>query len=553
MTRRPRSITSMYLQGSLVLAGLAVVVMLVVMGLEYRAFNREADSLRKSYLEEQKNHIRFDTDRVLRYIASEHSTRRLAVDEAVLKRQILSAISKLYGRPDGTGYIFIYNFDGICLSDPVQPQNIGKNLYDFKDPDGVQVIKELIDVSRQPDGGFVHYTWVKPTTKERSPKVSYARAFTPWKWMVGTGVYLDEIEKVIARKREALHRRMISMLLKLAALMALLFGVGLAGVGLINRIIRKETENFERFFAQAAQSHVRIDPRQVRLEEFRQMAAHVNTMVDAIHERKQRLREINALLEEKVAEQTADLRERNRQLARETAFNEELVAAQDRFIRSAIHEINTPLAVIMTQIDMYRLRHGSDRYLAKIEAGAKMISTIFDDLSYMVKKHRFDYPEGVIDLSEFVQERIRFFREIAEGNDHAIETQIEEGIEIRFSDVLLQRIIDNNLSNAIKYARRSTPIEVRLEQQGGEVVLHFVTQSRPIVDTEQIFEPYHREVGEGEATVPEGFGLGLAIVRSICDERGVAIEVASRDGVTRFSYRFTIEKEAVDADTGTGG
>jgi signal transduction histidine kinase len=543
----------MYLQGSLVLAGLAVVVMLVVMGLEYRAFNREADSLRKSYLEEQKNHIRFDTDRVLRYIASEHSTRRLAVDEAVLKRQILSAISKLYGRPDGTGYIFIYNFDGICLSDPVQPQNIGKNLYDFKDPDGVQVIKELIDVSRQPDGGFVHYTWVKPTTKERSPKVSYARAFTPWKWMVGTGVYLDEIEKVIARKREALHRRMISMLLKLAALMALLFGVGLAGVGLINRIIRKETENFERFFAQAAQSHVRIDPRQVRLEEFRQMAAHVNTMVDAIHERKQRLREINALLEEKVAEQTADLRERNRQLARETAFNEELVAAQDRFIRSAIHEINTPLAVIMTQIDMYKLRHGSDRYLAKIEAGAKMISTIFDDLSYMVKKHRFDYPEGVIDLSEFVQERIRFFREIAEGNDHAIETQIEEGIEIRFSDVLLQRIIDNNLSNAIKYARRSTSIEVRLERQGGEAVLHFVTQSRPIVDTEQIFEPYHREVGEGEATVPEGFGLGLAIVRSICDERGVAIEVASRDGVTRFSYRFTIEKEAVDADTGTGG
>jgi len=553
MTRRSRSITSIYMRGSLLIAALAVVVTLGVIAMEYRAFNREADALRKNYLEEQKSNIRFDTNRVLRYIESERSTRRMAVDEGVLKRQILSAISKLYGRPDGTGYIFIYNYDGVCLSDPVQPHNIGKNLYDFKDPDGVQVIKELIEVSQQPDGGFVRYTWVKPTTHQPSPKISYARAFVPWKWMVGTGVYLDEIEKVIARKRQVLEEKMVHMLLKLALLMAVLFGIGLAGIRLINRIIRRETESFERFFAQAAQSHVHIDPDQVRLEEFRQMAAHVNTMVDAIHERKQRLREINASLEEQVAEQTAHLRERNEQLARETAFSEELVAAQDRFIRSAIHEINTPLAVIMTQIDMYRLRHGSDRYLAKIEAGAKMISTIFDDLSYMVKKHRFDYPEGVIDLSEFVQERIRFFREIAEGNDHAIETQIEEGIEIRFSDVLLQRIIDNNLSNAIKYARRSTPIEVRLERQGGEAVLHFVTQSRPIVDTEQIFEPYHREVGEGEATVPEGFGLGLAIVRSICDERGVAIEVASRDGVTRFSYRFTIEKEAMDADTGTGG
>ena len=545
MLKRPRSITSIYMQGSLVIAALAVVVMLGVIAMEYRAFYREADALRHNYLEEQKNNIRFDTNRVLRYIEGERSTRRLAVDEGVLKRQILSAISKLYGRPDGTGYIFIYNFDGVCLSDPVQPHNIGKNLYGFKDPDGVQVIRRLIEVSQRPEGGFVRYTWVKPTTHQPSPKISYARAFTPWRWMVGTGVYLDEIEKVIVHKRQILGKKLSHMLLKLALLMAVLFGIGLAGIRLINRTIRRETESFERFFAQAARSHLRIDPEQVRLEEFRQMAAHVNTMVDTIHERTQRLQESNTSLEEQVAQQTAHLRERNEQLARETAFNEALVAAQDRFIRSAIHEINTPLAVIMTHIDIYKMRHGSDRYLTKIEAGAKMIATIYDDLSYMVKKHRRDYPVEPIDFSAFLHERVRFFQEIALGNGHPLITEIASDITILFSEVELQRVIDNNLSNAIKYARKETPVIITLTRVGKGVRLTFSSRSRKIIDTEQIFEPFHREENR-----VEGFGLGLEIVRAICEKHGVTIHVTSDENDTIFRYDFA--QGDADADTAAG-
>ena len=539
---RHHSITSIYMWGALMFFGFVLAMTVGAIYLEYRQFDADAHQLRKRYISEQKEGIVLDTDRVLRFIANEYSTRRLAVEEGVLKRQILNAISQLYGRPDGTGYIFIYDFKGTCLGDPVQPHNIGKNLYEFKDPDGVQVIKDLIDVSRRPDGGFVRYTWVKPTTRERSPKISFARAFEPWHWMVGTGVYLDEVEKVIATQKEALQKKMLRNFFKILGLLGVLFLIGLAGVRLVNTIIRRETESFSRFFAEAAARHIRIDARQVHLDEFKRMAVYVNTMVDDIHERKTHLKEINTFLEEKVEEKTRSLRERNAMLAREKEFNEALVQAQDRFIRSAIHEINTPLAVIMTHIDIYKMRHGSDRYLAKVEAGAKMIATIYDDLSYMVKKNRRDYPRERIDFSEFLHERIRFFQEIALGNGHPIVTEIDEGLALIFSEVELQRVIDNNLSNAIKYARKSTPVIVTLEAVHAAIRLTFSSRSRKIIDTEKIFEPFHRE-----ESLIEGFGLGLEIVRSICRQHGVTITVTSDKHNTVFQYDFN--KGDTDAHT----
>jgi signal transduction histidine kinase len=540
---RNRTITSLYMWGASVLFLLVALFTALAIYIEYWEFDREAQQLRRQYLEEQKKQITYDTNRVLHFIENEYRKRHGTIDDTLLQAQIKNAIEELYGRPDGTGYIFIYGFDGTCLSDPVQRHNVGKNLYNFRDPDGVQVIKELIDVSRRPSGGFVRYTWIKPTTKERSPKISYARAFEPWQWMVGTGVYLDEVERVISQRRTALQEKTLGSIFKILFLMGVLFIVGLIGVRLLNGIIRREVESFNRYFERAAKSHILIDESQVRLREFKKMVRYINDMVNEIHERKRRLKEINALLEEKVEAKTADLRERNRLLREEKAFSEALVAAQDSFIRQSIHEVNTPLAVIMTHIDIFKMKYGENRYLAKIEAAAKMIANIYDDLSYMVKKNRFEYTRGEIDFSQFLHERIRFFQEIALGNRLGIVNRIDEGIGICFSDIELQRIVDNNLSNAIKYARENTYITVTLRREAGEILLEFLTQSRqPISDTRKIFEAFHREDREAE-----GFGLGLQIVRSICEKNGVEVEVSSDKERTIFRYRF--REEAGDAST----
>jgi signal transduction histidine kinase len=163
----------------------------------------------------------------------------------------------------------------------------------------------------------------------------------------------------------------------------------------------------------------------------------------------------------------------------------------------------------------------------------------------MVKKNRFEYTRGEIDFSAFLHERIRFFQELALGNRLGIVDRIEEGISIHFSDIELQRIVDNNLSNAIKYAREHSYITVVLTREGETVLLEFISHSRqPISDTRRIFEPFHREDRE-----VEGFGLGLQIVRSICEKNGVAVEVSSDEERTIFRYRFRRGEGQSDART----
>ena len=267
---------------------------------EYQQFDKEASQIRKHYIEQQKETIAFDTNRVLKFIEHEYSQQHhTSMDQDMLKAQVLNAIEHLYGRQDGTGYIFIYSFDGINLSDPVQGQNVGKNLYDFKDQNGVPVIKELIEVSRLENGGYVNYLWVKPTTGAQSPKISYAKSFEPWGWMVGTGVYLDEVEKLISAEKSALKERVVKYMLEILSLAVILFGLGFILVRIVTYIITKEIDTFSRFFKKSSKGYTTIDAEEIQLVEFKKMVKYINNMVQEIHARKNRLKEMNASLEQK--------------------------------------------------------------------------------------------------------------------------------------------------------------------------------------------------------------------------------------------------------------
>jgi len=529
-----KKITTIYIWGMFIILLFVVLFALLLINDEYNDFDREAESLRKEYIGEQKNTIVFDTNRVLKFISHAYDNNKKTLDEEYLKLQILNAIEQLYGRQDGTGYIFIYDFNGVNLSDPLGLHNIGKNLYDFRDSNGVEVIKDLIDISQKPEGGFIEYMWIKPVTQIETPKISYAKAFKPWGWMIGTGVYLDEVEKLISAKKSDLKNRLIKYMMEILSLTVILFGIGLTGLGVVNHLIGREIDSFSRFFKKAAKSHTTIDVDQIQLIEFKKMVKYINEMVETIHKRKENLKEANLSLEKRVEQKTKDLSEKNRLLEKEKEFSESLVKAQDSFIKHSIHEINTPLAVIMTHIDIRKIKFGEDKYLSKIEAASKMIANIYDDLSYMIKKDRFEYEKQWISFSLFLQGRIDFFEEIAKGNNHRIIADVEDGIHLYFSDIELQRIVDNNLSNAIKYANKNTDIEVRLKKEDELIVLEFLTHSK-IIDTKRIFEPFHQE-----EDVHGGFGLGLEIVGSICKKECVDFEVTSDGKMTIFRYNFAM-------------
>lgn len=528
-----RTISSIHIVGMVIMFIIIIVFSFIVGYSEYRNFEVEAQSIQSEFIQKQKDTIVFDTMRVLKFIRKTYNDNIKISDEEVLKRQILNSIEQLYGRQDGTGYIFVYNFNGVVLSDPIQKQNIGKNLYDMKDANGVMVIKDLIDVSRMEEGGFIEYQWLKPTSGSLSPKISYAKSFEPWGWMVGTGVYLDEVEKHLQTQRDALESRLNHYFLEMVFLLGILFVVGIIGIIIINRILKKEISLFSLYFKEASSSYAMINKQKIRLSEFQKLVPYINAMVSVIHQRNEKLKEMNLTLESKVEQKTKDLSEQNILLKQEKDFNASLVKAQDSFIKHSIHEINTPLAVIMAHIDLFKMKQGDNKYLSKIEAASKIISNIYADLSYMVKKNRFEYTKKRLNFSLFLDERIDFFTQIALGNKHKIIPEIESGLWIYFSSEELQRIVDNNLSNAIKYANRGTDIKVILKEENDEFILLFEGHSPKIEDTQRIFKAFERE-----NDVRGGFGLGLEIVYAICQKENVKIEVKSDDDLTVFSYRF---------------
>ena len=123
-----------------------------------------------------------------------------------IKKEIFRVVSKLKFFSDKTGYIFIYDYNGVVLMHPEKPSLVGKNLIGLKDPKGLFLIKELIEKAKQ-GGGFVTFGWAKKEGEEPVEKLGYAANFEPYKWMLGSGVYVDDLANEIEKTKVVLNEQ----------------------------------------------------------------------------------------------------------------------------------------------------------------------------------------------------------------------------------------------------------------------------------------------------------------------------------------------------------
>jgi signal transduction histidine kinase len=156
-------------------------------------------------------------------------------------------------------------------------------------------------------------------------------------------------------------------------------------------------------------------------------------------------------------------------------------------------------------------------------------------MDYLIKNENAKFVKQRFDFSQFLQNRIDYFEEIASQKKIKIVANIKNDIDIYFSKTKLQRIIDNTLSNAIKYSYDEKDIIITLFQK--EKKIHFTVQDFGvgIEDVDKIFQRYHREnFSKG------GFGIGLDIVKKIVDHEGIDMSIKSKiKKGTTFTYVFT--------------
>ncbi len=211
-------------------------------------------------------------------------------------------------------------------------------------------------------------------------------------------------------------------------------------------------------------------------------------------------------------------------------FNEYL----ENFIKDAMHEMKTPLGVILLNLDILDTTYTKNKMVRRAKSALKNMMVVYEDLEFFVRKNVVENPKTDINLSNFCKDRINFFMDLLNSKKITIIDKIEENIIINFNELELSRIIDNTISNAIKYSKNNTTIYIFLNKNDDLIKLKIKDQGKGIENCKDIFNRYYR----GDK-ISGGFGIGLNIVKNICDKNSVHINVTSKVGTgSTFTYTF---------------
>ncbi|WP_321925912.1 cache domain-containing protein [Paraburkholderia guartelaensis] len=131
------------------------------------------------------------------YAPEENTSDALPAPESEADRQLaaLAVLQKMDFGPDG--YFFVYDMHGRSLMHPREPALVGQDLWNLRDPQGALTIQQLI-AAAQRGGGYVRYMWHRPSTGKLAPKLGYVVPLPRWGWMIGTGIYLDDVDSTLA-------------------------------------------------------------------------------------------------------------------------------------------------------------------------------------------------------------------------------------------------------------------------------------------------------------------------------------------------------------------
>lgn len=181
----------------------AVAAIALVVAYESRATaESEIQALERRLIEAKKDELRNYVTQARNGFAYIYG--RASPDDEIAKNlvaQILSAM--IYGKD---GFFFVYDYDGNNLVSPRQTEFINRNWVGLTDSDGTPIVDEFISLARQ-GAGWHSFMWQKPSTGEEAQMIAYVVGLQDWRWVVGTGVFIDDIVATVANARAEVEAR----------------------------------------------------------------------------------------------------------------------------------------------------------------------------------------------------------------------------------------------------------------------------------------------------------------------------------------------------------
>jgi hypothetical protein len=256
----------------------------------------------------------------------------------------------------------------------------------------------------------------------------------------------------------------------------------------------------------------------------------------------ERLRDLNAELERRVADRTAALEAANRAkdelLRRERAARdaaEEASRSKDEFLATISHELRTPLNVVLGWT--FRMRshtldgQQTEQAVEVIDRNARQQLHLVEDLldSARIATGRFELELEICELGPLLQTAVEALEATAAAKSISLTSSIEEGIAVRADPVRIRQIAWNLVSNALKFTPERGSVHVSLAAHDGHAVIG-VTDSGigiPPHALVRIFEPFW-QADQSTRRARSGLGLGLAIVKHLVELHGGQVEASSQ-------------------------
>lgn len=226
---------------------LALSAVLFVTQIQYQSLSKQTvDEYRQSVIKHRKKELHNYVK--LAEGATEHIYRDENLDKQAAQTLVKETLSNMRFGKDG--YFYAYDFEGTALVLPGQEWRLGKNWLELEDRNGVKLIQGLIEGAKA-GGGYLNYVFNQPSKGgEVAKKIGYARALDDWQWMIGTGVYIDDIDQEIAHLNASISKHIrstfiMTLIIGIVAVIAIFFSgqfIRFSEKKLANRKLRELNE-----------------------------------------------------------------------------------------------------------------------------------------------------------------------------------------------------------------------------------------------------------------------------------------------------------------------
>jgi len=207
------------------------------------------------------------------------------------------------------------------------------------------------------------------------------------------------------------------------------------------------------------------------------------------------------------------------------------VETMDNFINGIVHDINTPLSIIRINAQSMKNKLQNSSFIEKnnrIMQGIDHIEALEEQLLFMLRIHQYIPQKTNFNLYEVLKERQGYYKDIRQSLEIIVKG---ESIKINGDRYALTRMIDNIVTNSIKYSPPKGKVHITLKDN----ILYIQDNGEGIKNPKEVFNKYYRE-----SKNTKGLGLGLYVVKEIANMHNLHIKISSKVGIgTNFSINLS--------------